>query len=174
MYVILDENRHGKELYSDYSGKNVKGAIKVNTPPPSIYHKLNNSGNWITDTTSANKLKVINKLKKHFNKETETLIEASKITFSNSNGSIEIYLDKTTQQNYTALLIMKDLLSYPYEIWEGDNSLDIGSSNEMVMVCSQIMTGVEELRKSRKKIRDGFASKTTTELIELLREYENA
>lgn len=76
----------------------------------------------------------------------------------NGNGfvyeNVNFYTDAIAQQNFTALLIMKDNLSYPYLIWDGNNSVDISDANEMVQFCGMMFAYIASIRTNGKTIRD--------------------
>lgn len=138
-------------------------------PPPSPYHKWNGT-EWIPDASK--RQEILAKLTKLFNKETETLIHDSEITFENVNGAITLKCDETNQKNFTAAYTARDILEFPFNIWEGDQELELQAENELKQVCSLIFSTVEGVRRTRKEIRDTFKDKTTSELIELLKEHE--
>lgn len=136
--------------------------------PPSAYHKLRNN-EWVADTIK--KPELINELKSIFNRQTEELIVNTLITYTNDNGTINLVTDKITQQNFMALYLIREQLSYPYLIWEGDENLEI-SKEDLELICNQLFSTVETIRHNRKLMRDGFAKKTTIELINLLQEFQ--
>jgi hypothetical protein len=140
------------------------------TAPPEKYpqyYKWSGSA-WIADT--GKKQEVLAELTRRFNAITESLIVNSTITYSNDNGAISITCDAITQQNFTALYIMRDMQPLPYEVWEKDKSLLLASVEEIEAICQMIMANVETIRRQRKAIRDTFNNMTTAEIITALGE----
>jgi hypothetical protein len=90
---------------------------------------------------------------------TEELIDAG-IEYQN----VVFHCDLIAQQNFTVLFMQKNELSYPYEIWDGNNSVQIQNADEMSDFCLQIMAFVESIRHNGKVLRDSLASMTLEEL----------
>lgn len=78
----------------------------------------------------------------------------------NGNGfiykGVNFYTDATAQQNFTALLIMKDSLPYPYQIWDGNDVVDIIDSNELQTFCVLVFNYIATKRKEGKDIRESL------------------
>jgi hypothetical protein len=91
--------------------------------------------------------------------KTEELITAG-IEYQN----VVFHCDLIAQQNFTVLFMQKNELSYPYEIWDGNNSVQIQDADEMSDFCLQVMAFVEASRQNGKVLRDSLASMTLEEL----------
>jgi hypothetical protein len=130
--------------------------------PKNFYQKWSKSkNNWKTDTSK--KQEILKLVKDKFNRETAEIIY---------NGieyeGVQFNCDALAQQNFTGLLIKKDAIPYPYEVWEGDCFVSIKNSLEMDTICNKIFTFISVTRAVRRHKRDTLQDKTTEELIELL------
>lgn len=103
---------------------------------------------------------LLEKVKTNINKKTEDLID---------NGfeyqGINFRTDQIAQQNFTGLFNVKEMLSYPYTIWDGDESLDVPSEAELANFCITVLQFVESKRQEGKALRDNLSSLSEINLI---------
>jgi hypothetical protein len=90
---------------------------------------------------------------------TEELINAG----TTYNGVL-FHCDIIAQQNFTALYIKRNTLSYPYTVWDGNNSVHIQDAAEMEAFYNAGMSFVESKRIEGKVLRDSLSSMTLQEL----------
>jgi hypothetical protein len=173
MHVVLNDDRSQKILLSGYAAQKYPDAIEVDCKSPDENYRLkvdytNFAGIDQWEVNTGKKQEVLQELKTKFNAQTEQKIVNSVVAYQNANGEIHLKCNYLNQQNFTALFIRRDTLSYPYEIWEGDQSLALADASEVTAVCTSLMSEVERIRRERKAIRDTFNGKTAAEIIDLI------
>ena len=173
MYITIDENKKQISSYSNFSGKNVENAIKVDCLAPSEYHVLKSNyedfsgeSQWRLATTSNTKLKIINKIIPNIDKETAIEL-SSGLTFE---GNIFPLIGDAYAYNMTG--------ASAYVIGQstgGRELLDITGNYVHVKSISGLVSlgdsTVTSIVKSAVDEKIALQSKTTSQLIAILNSY---
>lgn len=93
-----------------------------------------------------------NRLYSEVTNKTSSIINRNGFVYENIN----FYTDAVSQQNFTALLIMKNNLTYPYQIWDGNSSVIIENSSKLEIFCGLVFQYIESKRSEGKTIRDSL------------------
>jgi hypothetical protein len=112
------------------------------------YQKWLSEGNIPEPAYSLEEL--YNKKYNEVTQKTELLINGNSFVYNNVN----FYTDDIFQRNFLTLLVVKDSLTYPYMIWDGNNFLNIADSNEMLYFCQLAITHIQTIRITGKILRD--------------------
>lgn len=80
-------------------------------------------------------------------------------------NNVHFYTDLTAQFNWNCLMIQKDVLTYPFEIWDGEQHLTFNDSTSLLLFLQSAFQYVYEKRYEGKLIRDSLAGMTYNELL---------
>lgn len=96
--------------------------------------------------------------------KTSEILDGKGFCFNN----VHFYTDLTAQFNWNCLMIQKDVLVYPFEIWDGEQHLTFNDSASLMQFLQAAFQYVYEKRYEGKLIRDSLAGMTYEELLNFI------